>query len=220
MSEQNKPTQSHKQNVDWLTRNVDLSVQSRSTEEINAIRRSLDEQEIATRARMSERIFVGLWLPVFAHGKNEYYPQVNLDMWANFAGNEYREVDVVDVKSGQVLFTVPPLFDRSGVTPILKERNKIPGGSITNVIKNAELRSKVSPRDGQNFLHAHLQQRAIFMSSIPPSVRENILRWNAIFKRYNLPPIVEMEEVTQQTDSVSDTSSNQQVAKNDDWELL
>lgn len=222
MSEQQKPSAAQgRQNLDWMTRNIDMNGTTRAMEEINDIRASLDQQEAASRARMPERIFAGIFLPIFAKGKNEFYPQVDLNWWANFAGNEYREVDVISPK-GEVLFTVPPLFDRAGINSITgKDRQRIQGGNILNVIKNAELRSRVSPKDGTAFLNAHLKQRALFMGMLPPSVKENILRWNDIFKKYGLPPIVDTEEVTHKSDSVSNTSNTQQkVTSNDDWELL
>lgn len=208
-----------KSRLEWMTRNIDMTGNGRSTEEINAIRKSLDEQENATRARMPERIFVGLWLAVFHKGQNEFYPQVNLDMWANYAGNEYREVDIINPK-GEVLFSVPPLFDRSGIKSIAgKDRTRMPGGNILNIIRNAELRSRVSPQDGRNFLNAHLKQRALFMADLPPSVKTNLERWDAIFKRYGLPGVLESEEVTAQKDSVS-TSASQLQTNNDEWEPL
>lgn len=208
-----------KRRLEWMTRNIDMTGTGRSTEEINAIRQSLDEQETATRARMPERIFVGLWLAVFHKGQNEFYPQVNLDMWANYAGNEYREVDIINAK-GEVLFAVPPLFDRSGIKAIQgKERTRMPGGNILNIIRNAELRSRVSPQDGRHYLSAHLKQRALFMADLPPSVRTNLQRWDAIFKRYGLPGVLETEEVTAQKDSVSN-SADQPTTQNDEWEPL
>lgn len=221
MSEADKnqqPTQ-QRQNVDWMTRNVDMTGAKRSAEDINAIRQSLDEQEVTTRARMSERIFVGLWLAVFYKGQNEFYPQVNLNLWANYAGNEYREVDIIG-QNGEVLFSVPPLFDRAGIKALTgDDRRKIPGGNILNVIRNADMRSKVSPNDGKAFLNHHLRERAMVMGQLPPSVKENIIRWNTIFTKYGLPPIVEMAEVTQPHDSVSNNTI-QQVTSNEDWELL
>jgi hypothetical protein len=220
MTQPTQPDQNPaKRRLEWMTRNIDMTGTGRSTEEINAIRQSLDEQETATRARMPERIFVGLWLAVFHKGQNEFYPQVNLDMWANYAGNEYREVDIINAK-GEVLFSVPPLFDRSGIKAIQgKDRTRMPGGNILNIIRNAELRSRVSPQDGRNYLSAHLKQRALFMADLPPSVRTNLERWDAIFKRYGLPGVLETEEVTAQKDSVSN-SADQPTTQNDEWEPL
>ena len=220
MTQPTQPDQNPaKRRLDWMTRNIDMTGTGRSTEEINAIRQSLDEQETATRARMPERIFVGLWLAVFHKGQNEFYPQVNLDMWANYAGNEYREVDIINAK-GEVIFSVPPLFDRSGIKTIQgKERTRMPGGNILNIIQNAELRARVSPQDGRNYLSAHLKQRALFMADLPPSVRTNLERWDAIFKRYGLPGVLETEEVTAQKDSVSN-SADQPTTQNDEWEPL
>lgn len=214
--------QSANRKADWMSRNVDLDGQARSQEEINDISASLEREEAATRARMPERIFVALWMPIFVDGKNPFYPQVDLNVWANFAGNEYREVDVYDPTTGEVLFSVPPLFDRAGIKSITgQDRTRIQGGNILNVIRSAELKSKISPRDGKAFLDAHLKQRALFMGQLPPSVKENILRWNAIFKRYGAKPIVETEEVTQGTDPLSKTSDNPPIlASNDDWEPL
>jgi len=223
MTEQTKPTPPNgavDKRAAWLTRNVDLGGNlNRSTEEINAIRESLDRSEAETRARIPEAIFVRLWLPVFVEGQNKAYPQADLNMWANFAGNEYREVDVIG-QNGEVLYSVPPLFDRAGIKAITgKDRTRMPGGNILNVIRNAELRSRVSPKDGSNYLNAHLKQRALFMADLPPSVRQNLERWDAIFKRYGAPPVLQTEELTGSKDTVS-TSANEQAQTNDDWEPL
>lgn len=204
--------------AEWMTRNLDtVTGEARMSEEINAIRESLDSVAISDRKRMPERIFVGLWLPFFHKGQNEFYPQLSFGMWAAYAGNDYREVDVINTK-GEVLFTVPPRFDRAGIRALLKDRAKIPGGNILSVIKNAELKSRISPRDGSMYLASHLRQRAMLMGNIPPSVKVNIERWNTIFKRYGLKPLYETEEVTPEPNALSTTSS--QVANNDDWELL
>jgi hypothetical protein len=203
-----------------MTRNVDMATgKAKLQEEINHVHQSLDQLAVQDRKRMPERIFVGLWLPFFYEGRNEFYPELSFAMWSNFAGNEYREVDVVNTK-GEVLFTVPPRFDRAGINALIgKDRTNLPGGNIMNVIKNAELKSRVSPNDGRMFLNHHLKQRALLMGNIPPSVKVNIDRWNAIFKRYGLKPITETEEVTHEPNALSTTTPNQ-VANNDDWELL
>jgi hypothetical protein len=208
--------------MDWMTRNVDMDGTARAVGEINGIGDALERSEAETRARMPERIFVALWMAVFVEGKNPFYPTLDFNVWANFAGNEYREVDVYDPKTGETLFSVPPLFDRTGIKSITgDDRKRIQGGNILNVIRNAELKSRVSPKDGKAFLEAHLKQRAMFMGQLPPSVKENILRWNAIFKRYGAKPIVETEELTQGADALSKTSDNQlKVTSDDDWEPL
>lgn len=206
---------------DWMTRNITYDGRHRAGEDINIIRENLAEQAATDRKRMPERIFVGLYLPLFYEGSNKHYPQVSLGMWANEAGNEYREVDIYNAK-GEFLYTVPPLFDRTGINSISgPDRTKLRGGNILNVIKNAELRSRVSPVDGTAFLNHHLRERALYMRNFPPSVRENILRWNAIFKRYGLNPLIEMEEDTRSANAVSNSSEQQQAAaSNDDWEPL
>ena len=205
-------------NIDWMTRNVEISQTDRAQEDINVIHQSLDELAATDRKRMPERIFVGLWLPFFYEGRNQYYPELSFGMWAAYAGNDYREVDVID-KQGNVLFTVPPRFDRAGIRSLIgKERTQLPGGNIMNVIKNAEMKARISPRDGSLFLNHHLKQRALYMGVIPPSVKVNIERWNAIFKRYGLKPLVETEEVTPEPNALSTTSN--QVMNDDDWELL
>jgi hypothetical protein len=205
--------------ADWMTRGLDtVTGEARLSEEINVIRESLDSAAVSDRKRMPERIFVGLWLPFFYEGQNRFYPELSFGMWSAYAGNDYREVDVINHK-GEVLFTVPPRFDRAGIRSLLKERTRMPGGNIINVIKNAEMKSRVSPRDGSMYLQTHLKQRAMIMGNIPPSVKTNIDRWNAIFTRYGLKAVTESEEVTHEPNALSTPSTNQ-VTSNDDWELL
>lgn len=159
-------------------------------QKINSVHEALVVTGQSDIARMSERVFVGIWLPFFAGDTHPTY-EVTLQHWTNFAGNGYQSVHVVD-PAGTVLFTVPPVFNRSAINPI----NNSGQQSVAHVIKSAEQYSQVHPVQGSAYLDNELSKRAMIMK-VPPNVLGDLDTWNAIFTRYGRKPLVDVAPAEQ-----------------------
>lgn len=170
---------------------------NRWEEQLQMLNTELNEAVNNDRPRLSERIFVGVFLPFFAGDTERHYPQANLTMWVGrVAGNAYREVDIVDAQ-GQVLFAVPPVFDRSALDPQRsKQENSVP---LSHVVASAQLYSNLSPAMGEQHIRAELTKRALVMR-VPANVLAHVRRWNEIFTRYGRPPMVELEAAAPATE--------------------
>lgn len=154
----------------------------------NEIKDISERMEIAADkglVALSERIFVNVFLPLFAGDKELMYP-VTFNTWSSCAGGPCREVNVVDV-SGKILFTVPPLFDRSTVNPTVESNV-----SIAHVVLTAGQYTKIHPVQGVNYLNNELSKRAMLMQT-PGNVITNLEIWNNIFIRYGRPPIITVD---------------------------
>lgn len=160
-------------------------------EEITRIKDALTDLAPADRGRLSEHIFVGVFLPLFLDEPLLY--NVSFKTWIDrAAGSPYKEVDIVD-NSGRVLFTVPPLLDRTTVNTITDSRV-----SITHVIVTANQYGRIHPNQGKAYLDSELAKRATIMH-VPANMINHLDIWNAIFKRYNRPEIFVVEETKAQS---------------------
>lgn len=165
-------------------------------EQITQAQKLLDSVAVTDVPRMSERIFVGIWLPFFA-GDTPLPHQVEMTHWINFAGNPYRIVHVVN-SEGAVLFDVPAIFDRLAINPHAMAERDLP--NISHVVASAEQYAHVHPLHGTRYLDAELTKRALIMK-VPATVLANLQVWNAIFARYGRPPLVAVDETTSGSES-------------------
>lgn len=177
------------------------TLQSRDAQTVEARRQRVatDIQNISTSVtalehqgaqHMPERVFVGIWLPVFTGEGNPY--KVTLQHWINFAEGPFRAVNVIDDK-GEVLFQVPPLIKRETVNPIGEDRRH----SIGHVLHSAEQLTNFHPAQGMQYLEAELTKRALIMK-VPGNVLDDLKTWNAIFARYGKPALKAVDESGQE----------------------
>lgn len=155
-------------------------------EEISKISNDLHSIEIKDRVTLSERIFANVFLPFFAGDEKLLY-DVNLATWSNYAGSPYKEVDVLDIY-GNLLFTVPPMLDRTAVNPISNSNV-----SVSHVVATASQYARIHPSQGMQYMTSELNKRAQIMR-IPANVIDNLKTWNKIFARYGRPPLMVIEE--------------------------
>jgi len=158
-------------------------------EDINRVGEQLSSIAVNDIPRLQERIFVNVFLPLFAGDENRIY-NATFETWISFAGSAYTNVDVIDV-GGNVLFTVPPLFDRAVINPV-NEFNT----SIAHVVTTAGQYARIHPKQGSRYLDSELTRRATIMK-IPANILKNLEIWNSIFKRYNRPEIMELDQTSE-----------------------
>jgi len=144
------------------------------------LKTSLEEEG---RAKIREDIFVNVFLPFFAGEENKY--KVGLGNWETVASNGglpgglYREVEVVNDEN-EVLFSVPPIYDRDGIKPV-KLSDRI---SLEGLFEQAKLLALIKPNlavNQQNSIFSHLLTK---MTNATDKTAEYIKRWNDIFLRY------------------------------------
>jgi hypothetical protein len=155
---------------------------------------------------IQERIFVQVFLPIFAGDEVNQYKAKIYPHWINVAGNPYRPVNVVDTQ-GKVLFTVPALLDRRAISPSTQtERGTT--SSISHVVASASQYSAMSPIAGANYLSKELTRRALIMK-VPTQVLTDLKTWNEIFVRYGRPPLAPVpSDVAPQNAAGSDPKSD------------
>lgn len=181
-------------------------------QEIEEIVQGLHELETGANNVMAERIFVQVFLPLFA-GEPLISPKVCMAMWANKAGSPYRPVDVVD-GAGKLLFTVPAIMDRSAVNPAANVR-----GGIMHVIATASQLRQISPQDSDAYVDSELGSRAMMMQSTP-GLMENVKTWNAIMLRYGRKPLVDLELPDDPKAAATDTKGSKSNEDYSEWEML
>lgn len=179
--------------------------------EIDQISKHLIQAAEPNIPTMSERVFVYIWLPFFAGDDKPQYP-VDFQHWFNFTGNPYQPVNVVDEK-GDVLFQVPPVFDRSVVNPLSQKRT-----SLAHVVQSYQQLRNIHPNQGNVFLDAELTKRALLMK-VPHNVLANLETWNSIFQRYGRKPLVEVDSQAT-TSPGSAAAAGQPDISYDDFEPL
>lgn len=160
----------------------------RASRQLEQIRDDLADADKTSRARMLERNFVLVYLPLFAGDPPEQqHYGANIRGWTNYAGGAYKEVDIVD-SAGNVLYVVPPMFEREAVQAVTEEG----GRGIASIVANTQQLAGLSPRQAAAYLESELTKKALIMK-VPVSVLKNVQTWNDIFKRYGRKPMFELD---------------------------
>lgn len=141
-------------------------------------------QEDGSDVKMPERVFRFVFLPFFATGKMDRRYGKGMETWVSVAGGWFKPVDVYNAQ-GEILFTVPPIYNRNAIRTVPNSRR-----GIGTIIENANLYANVNPREGQRYLEDELSRRAM-TNDLSPFLHENLEVWNAIFTRYRYPKIAE-----------------------------
>lgn len=166
-----------------------MVIKSKSEMEVQKIQTDMKLAEGSDIARMPERYFVHLFLPLFRFGKNEMYPTATFEKWLTFAGGSNRKVDIID-ENGEVLYSVPPMLNRHAVKPMT---NQSEFTSLHHVLITVDQVLRMSPAQAQIYADAQLNKRVEMMQA-PGYTLEDLNAWNAILARYNIDPIAHVEQ--------------------------
>lgn len=157
------------------------------------IRGIVGDLEVMSRARRSlrEDIFTGVYLPLFYNkGYNPY--GVDIEHWViHVSGSPDVEVDIIDNR-GEVIYTIPPIIDRSACTYINGET------SYYEALKTSDLQGMQSKIRKEVYLNSYLKDKVISKvadEKVQKNMIKNIETWNSIFTRYGLEPLFNLEEV-------------------------
>jgi hypothetical protein len=169
-------------------------------------------------AKLPEDIFVQMFLPLLTRlfsrllapeasakeGELKELPhKVGVADWISIAGTPYKEVDVFDPKTNQVLFRCPPLFDYNGVNPVRQaaDRRSVP---ISEIAAMAEKLRLIHPKQSEAYLVMELSKRTLTMSS-GARLAQTVLRWNEVFKRYGRHLSIDVNSNSTPSSSVEQT---------------
>lgn len=128
-------------------------------------------------AIVPEKVFVEHFLPLFC-GEAVDGPIGTYSQWADIAQGYYNEVKVIS-EAGEVVVTVPPLFDRHAVVPRTK-RDAVPLGEA---LQTMELMAESSPQRALNYFSkvANADARNAGNTALQNA---HMQAWNTIFKHY------------------------------------
>jgi hypothetical protein len=132
------------------------------------------------KTQLPENVFVSYFLPFFA-GQPVAPGRNVVAEWIGVAGTPMSEVDVVDV-SGQVLFTVPAIFN----TNILEIANRQAGRSFADIFSEYELRKAGVPIAANGYLAQNLHSKASEIIKGEHNVSFIANQWAMIMSRYGI----------------------------------
>lgn len=217
----------------WLSQNVEFDENKKSGDFIREIADQLQPALDEMRPRLEEVKFKYVFLPWFAGDEELQYFKTDrfgkahdkaVAMWLGIASGgmgglngAFNEVDIVDDKTGEILFTVPPLCDRSAVIPALKDGKT---GTIYNMVMTMQNLRNVSAAHAKHFFEHEVSKRAQGMFK-PDNILKFVRTWNEIFTRYGRPPLLELSAQTNpQGTEGNNNGANAVSQSDDDWELL
>jgi hypothetical protein len=141
------------------------------------------------RPRIPETEFKQSLLPMLADPANEDY-----SLWLKIAGSWQRPIEVESDQDGELLFTVPPLVERT--SDPLRQSGR---DSAYETVMNSARKMEISHVAGGEYLQKKLLPRI----RVSGDRKENIERWNMIFERYGLTHLLVSVE-----DGSSDASAS------------
>lgn len=145
---------------------------------INTIHDELTKLAQEDIVALPESVFANNFLPMFAG--EEVPSHVNERTWAGIAGNPYKPVHIVDDKTHEILFTVPPLYERSRVTPNVPGKGALP---IFHVMETTRQLRHMSPIKANQYLEVQLNKLNLTVEA-RALVEETMRTWRTIFERY------------------------------------
>lgn len=144
-----------------------------SDEQIKHVVRELAENK---NPAIQEAEFISKFLPMFSADPRRTDGTIFVNAWINVANSPFAEVDVM--RGNELLFTIPPI--------LYAPKNLLDALGGSNAYRNitdAALKYNVMPKLGEAAMQRWMKE-TVPNQDISYS---HLLRWNEIFKRYNLP---------------------------------
>lgn len=178
-------------------------------QQIKDISSLIEQDEINTRPTIKEDVFVNVFLPYFLNENNIY--GVNLNHWLYIVNKKesrshngvWLEVDVVD-DNNQVLFTVPPIYDRDNLSPkpISDTHN------LNEIMVNAKNLANIKPSLMVKQLGIVYQTLLNRIQNGSESALKHLNTWNDIAMRYGRESIFKVEKNSADKSSVGTLPEN------------
>ena len=155
-----------------------------SSNKIREIEQQLSSVSEEDLPKLPESLFRAAFLPFFAGELPPAATPEMLQKWFSIAGNPFWEVIIFEDTTKKILFRVPPIFDRSTVTPDVENRT-----SLGHIMRSAEQYAAISPIAGQNFMLDRIEDFTLTQNEAAHRA-EYFTRWNDILTRYGKPKLV------------------------------
>lgn len=137
---------------------------------------SIINNRTGIQAKIPEDVFIHHFLPFFsgeAVDRNEC-----MSRWLSVAGTPLSSVDVFDHK-GDVLFTVPPIYD----TSVINVANNT-GSSLLDIASSYNLKKNNIPAIAEKYAVDEMSKKTVSLIQESEQLSNNQKTWNNIFKRY------------------------------------
>lgn len=159
-------------------KNTISEIQSKQFDARLAVLKSgFEALEKANVRTIPEVIFLQYFLPFFC-GETDENAQELLNQWFTIAGNTYAPVNIVNA-NGQFIIQVPPIHDRTTLSPILNRDQ-----DIAYTFTVAQAKASLSPTLANNIINNGLSQR---FNSIANNDKANPVlkeQWLKLFQHY------------------------------------
>lgn len=169
-----------------------------ASERVNLAYESIVNSKI--KGKISESAFT-YFVPYFSGELPIDRSNTVIAQWISIAGTPMSEVDVINSK-GQVIFTVPPLFDSEGIN-IVDRRGRNSFADIANNFQNMNVSTPIA---ANNFLNNSLYGKIEEIITDNKNVTLSQERWQAILSRYT--DIKKTDTSTETAKEVADTSDD------------
>lgn len=152
--------------------------------------------------KLPEATFIKVFLPVLAHRFiNQHDESFDIHKWISVAGGPFRPVDVID-SNGEVLYTVPPVYESSGVHSMASRH------SVFEIVSTLMLEIEQNPINANRKVRDRLFNSLAVQGS---NQTRFLVMWAFILKRYGYPVpwadgIEEFSEAIKEPDVKPDTS--------------
>lgn len=177
----------------------DKSLEQRISSGFDKAVEQLAAAEKASRPRIPENLFSGVFLALFAN-LEEQHPTATIQNWIAIAGNPFQEVDVFDEK-GEILFVVPPMFSNAAINPKLMDGKE----PVSHMVQIANKLAQRSPIEANNYIsHKYAGLRDSIANKV--SRVDYAQEWNSIFIRYGLEPIAPLPASLTEKSTTSERS--------------
>jgi hypothetical protein len=164
------------------TKKIEQQIDTAITDEIKQKISSVYDSLVVNqpRGKIPEEIFKQHFLPYFAGEKPITTESKIMEQWISVAGTPMSEVNVIN-NTGEVLFSVPSLFDTKIIDTVIKDRKS----SLTDIYTNSEVRSSRIPSEGIAYLARALTDKVQNIAGTSKVDIENKQRWETIMQRYD-----------------------------------
>ena len=173
-----------------------------AADQIVAISKSPDE-----RIRIAEPVFKEKLLPFLLNVNDD--PKVRVDYWVTAVcrNNPNREVDVIDPNNGEILFTVPAVFNN---TTLFDWKNS--KRSLSDIMYQTKLIGMDNKLAAKMFVEQEVDK-----VMQPTDIEINLERWRTIYRYYGLLKTPESEKKVENVSSRSNaTPDSSEIIYDDD----
>ena len=158
----------------------------------------IDQLLTQTNTQLPEDIFVGYFLPYFSGQREITSDQKVIGDWISVAKTPMASVDIVN-DGGTVLYTVPPIFNTSLINANKQDREN----SFSAIYNKFQLLNNNIPATANKYLMEQFSNKFGELDA-NTDVSEATAKWNNIFERYNIVPVVKETSVTVVLDEPED----------------